>query len=73
MRPESGAGILLSAEERREVLGRIRGDGGVLAEENQRGRQTNIDREEGTPQQLGSQFQEPQGGDKGSGQQRRQW
>ena len=38
VRPDSKTGVLLSVEERREVLGRIGGrGGGVLAEEKRRG------------------------------------
>ena len=36
VRPDSGTSVLLSAKERREVLGRI-GGGGGLAEEKRRG------------------------------------
>ena len=50
--PESGTVVLLSIEEKREVLDRI-GGGDGLAEEKRRGEQTNGDGEEGLPPQLG--------------------
>ena len=59
VRTESGMGVLISADEKREVLGRIGGGGGGLAEEKRRGGQTNGDGEEGTPPQLGRQGQGP--------------
>ena len=69
VRPDSGTGVLLSSWERREVLGRLRGGGDGLAEEKRRVVQTNGDREEEPPPQLGRQDQGPQGAPEGPRQQ----
>ena len=44
VRPDSGMGVLLSSKDRREVLGRL-GGGGGLTEEKRWGGQTNGNRE----------------------------
>ena len=48
-RPESGTGVLLSAEETREVLGRLGGGAATFLRRSGGGRQTNGDGEDGSP------------------------
>ena len=73
VRPDSGTGVLISAEETREVLFRIGGEGVASPRRSGRGYIRKVMGSMDPPPQLGRQGKGPQGGGKGPGQKIRQW